>query len=220
MDWRLAIRRNREALAQIINHLLAMAGLSAAASERPQALSANLRRQILLVLRPAESALRRLIVIAACGMKPRSYVVGTPPDFSSLQLRKTDKVPLFPLYDRRKRFDAASITHNAMPRLSVPGLVEPIALMKLEPRQFNAGQNVRLLARLCALNHALRTLPEQARRLMRHEAKRRQLVAGTKSVPPLRPGAPPGCRKRSLHPVDDILKECHALARDIAHLPP
>jgi hypothetical protein len=30
----------------------------------------------------------------------------------------------------------------------------------------------------------------------------------------MRPGRPPGYRKRVLHEVDEILRECHALAHD------
>ena len=32
---------------------------------------------------------------------------------------------------------------------------------------------------------------------------------------PLRQGTPPGHRKKPAHEVDDVLKECHALARDL-----
>jgi hypothetical protein len=31
---------------------------------------------------------------------------------------------------------------------------------------------------------------------------------------PLRPGPPPGRRKRRIHPIDEILADCHALAWD------
>ena len=66
MDWALAIERNSEALKGIVAALFAMLGLvgEATVSRIPQ----PLHRAVLRVLRPAESAMRRLIVIAARGL--------------------------------------------------------------------------------------------------------------------------------------------------------
>ncbi len=67
MDWDLAIKRNSKALKGIIEVLFALLGLDGtdAASRIPR----SLHSAVLGVLRPAESAVRRLIVIAAaeCG---------------------------------------------------------------------------------------------------------------------------------------------------------
>jgi hypothetical protein len=64
MDWDRAIERNSEALKAIVATLFAMLG-DAAAARLPR----ELHRAALRVLRPAESALRRLIVIAARDLK-------------------------------------------------------------------------------------------------------------------------------------------------------
>ena len=68
MDWELAIKRNREQLKAIVLALFALAQMRVGGS------LFTLRRDvfaaIMLVLRPAESAVRRLIVIAAIGLKP------------------------------------------------------------------------------------------------------------------------------------------------------
>ena len=66
MDWDLAIKRNSEALKGIVAALFAMLGLvgEATVSRIPQ----PLHRAVLRVLRPAESAMRRLIIIAARGL--------------------------------------------------------------------------------------------------------------------------------------------------------
>ena len=66
MDWDLAIKRNSEALKGIVAALFAMLGLAgeATVARIPQ----PLHRAVLRVLRPAESAMRRLIVIAARGL--------------------------------------------------------------------------------------------------------------------------------------------------------
>ena len=63
MDWDLAIKRNSEVLKGIIDTLFALLGLDGkeAASRIPR----SLHSAVLGVLRPAESAVRRLIVIAS-----------------------------------------------------------------------------------------------------------------------------------------------------------
>ncbi len=71
MDWDLAIKRNSKALKGIIEVLFALLGLDGtdAASRIPR----SLHSAVLGVLRPAESAVRRLIVVAARNVvvKPR-----------------------------------------------------------------------------------------------------------------------------------------------------
>jgi hypothetical protein len=72
MDWDLAIKRNSEALKRIIAALFTMLGLvgEATVSRIPK----PLHSAVLLVLRPAESAVRRLIIIVA-----RALVVKVAP---------------------------------------------------------------------------------------------------------------------------------------------
>ena len=69
-DWDLAIKRNSEALNGIVEALFAMLGLAGEGTvgRIPQ----SLHRAVLRVLRPAESALRRLIVIVARGLVVKS----------------------------------------------------------------------------------------------------------------------------------------------------
>ena len=63
MDWAFAIERHREPLLRIVVGLFAMIGLTEnGAIER---LSRPLYRLVLGILRPAESAVRRLIIVAA-----------------------------------------------------------------------------------------------------------------------------------------------------------
>jgi hypothetical protein len=63
MDWNGAIERQREELLRIVAALFAMAGLIGLRSV--ETLPRQIHRRILLVLRPAESAVRRLIVATA-----------------------------------------------------------------------------------------------------------------------------------------------------------
>jgi hypothetical protein len=47
---------------------------------------------------------------------------------------------------------------------------------------------------------------------MAHWRLRREAMPGHVFRSPLRPGQPPGHRKRQIHPIDEILVDCHALA--------
>jgi ribosomal protein S15P/S13E len=75
-----------------------------------------------------------------------------------------------------------------------------------------------LCRRLLSSRRALANLPREARRLARWY-QRRRLKPGTGRISPLRIGRPPGGRKRAVHAVDDILKECQALALDVLDPP-
>jgi hypothetical protein len=71
----------------------------------------------------------------------------------------------------------------------------------------------RLTRRLEALKLALDDLPRQARRLARWRL-RRESAKNPKFKSPLRPGHPPGYRRKPAHEVDEVLAECHGLAWD------
>ena len=70
----------------------------------------------------------------------------------------------------------------------------------------------RLGRRLQVLKLALDDLPRQARRMARWRM-RREAMKAPKFKSPLRPGPPPGRRKRHIHEIDEVLAECHGLAR-------
>jgi hypothetical protein len=78
MDWDLAIKRNSKALKGIIEVLFALLGLDGA--EAAQRIPRSLHSAVLGVLRPAESTVRRLIVIAA-----RNVVVKLSPPVPCLK---------------------------------------------------------------------------------------------------------------------------------------
>ena len=69
MNWQLAIEKNHEALKRILAMLVALAGMTAGADRNRdgggKTLPRHLHRFVLRLLRPAESATRRLIIIAA-----------------------------------------------------------------------------------------------------------------------------------------------------------
>ena len=72
MDWDHAIKRNSEVLAGIVESLFMMLGLVGEATV--SRISWPAYRAVLRVLRPAESALRRLIVVAARGLVVKPMV--------------------------------------------------------------------------------------------------------------------------------------------------
>ena len=70
----------------------------------------------------------------------------------------------------------------------------------------------RVIRRLEALESALQDLPRQAKRLVRWRM-RQETSPNPSFKSPLRPGRPPGHRTRAVHQVDELLSECHWLAR-------
>jgi hypothetical protein len=84
MDWDLAIERNREALKRILAALIAMAGLAGGGTTLPR----RLHRAVTKLLRPAEAAARRLIIVAARGL------VVDPPRFRPAKPKPVSMEPL------------------------------------------------------------------------------------------------------------------------------
>src|SRR5262245_9002547 len=225
MNWDLAIERNREPLLRIVAALFTMIGLSeAGAVER---LSRPVYRAVLLVLRPAEAAVRRLVMVAARGMVVKPSPVRPAPAGLSISGKGGARVS-FRLFDPRKRFDRAygrpSRGPRPQPRIRFMDVgFDPRIPLFRQPQPVPAAQAPKkddtvnakpLCRRLAAIKLALDDLPRQARRYARLRARpieaRRPRLAS-----PLRPGRPPGHRKRQTHEVDEILKECHWLARTV-----
>ena len=100
MDWDLAIKRNSEALSGIIEALFAMLGRVATVSRIPLPLHCA----VLRVLRPAESAVRRLIVIAARGLVVKVAPSRPMPKGHKIGKGGGSTLPSFQLFDTRKFF--------------------------------------------------------------------------------------------------------------------
>src|SRR3990170_8097284 len=106
MDWARAIERNSEALKGIVDALFAMLGLGGDATVGR--IPRSVHSAVLRVLRPAESAVRRLIVIAARGLVvklPASRPISRP--MPARPIGKGDgssRPPSFQLFDSRKNF--------------------------------------------------------------------------------------------------------------------
>ncbi len=219
MDWARAIERNSETLKDIVEALFAMLGLvgSATVSRIPR----PLHSAVLRVLRPAESAVRRLVVIAARGL-----VVKLAPS-RPMPARPIGKGghsrPSFQLFDPRKNFAGPHRRAFARiaPRIHIFGSdprvaalwAAPVPVVDPAPPPDGLVNAERLSRRLQALKLALEDLPRQARRLARWRL-RRETAKTPKLRSPLRPGHPPGYRRKPVHEVDEVLIECHGLACD------
>jgi hypothetical protein len=218
MDWDLAIKRHSEALKGIVEVLFAMLGLDA--TDTVGRIPHPLHRAVLRVLRPAESAVRRLVVIAARGLVVKP-VASRPMPKGQIIGKGGTPLPSFRLFDPRKRFAELSqhrvkYTRNpprihVFPYDSLRPLPKPAVTLPPPPDGLVNAE--RLSRRLQALKSALEDLPRQARRLARWRV-RRENMPNPKFTSPLRPGPPPGHRKRPIHPVDEILADCHWLAWD------
>jgi hypothetical protein len=268
MDWNAAIERNREALKRVLAMLVAMAGLGSLSSPlagedgsarrgkaEPLAepgegyfsgsratLPRRLHRAVLSLLRPAEAAARRLIIVAARGLvvalpplrprkpKPTSTVlrngVGTGIVMPRHLLRQAGlsrpapRTLALPLFDPLPRWSTrARSAASGFPRISIPGLTQPFPVPRA-PSRDDLIDATRLALRLDALGRALDDLPREARRFARWRARRD--AGRVRRLWPLRPGRPPGGRlsrydpdaprRKNIRDVDEILAHAHALA--------
>ncbi len=175
---------------------------------------------ILLILRPAESAIRRLIVIAARGLvlKPRPSRQ-LPAFFASCASATGSHTPSFQLIDPLKHFDQDAWENE----LNAAGAMHEVLSFNAAEAHYQATLaatpiNATLLFnRLRAMRHALNDLPRQARRLARWRARRDEILSSKAPykptrISPFRPGPPPGYRRKDIHPVDAILKDVHYFA--------
>jgi hypothetical protein len=192
MDWPLIIERNRERLLAVLAPLFAVLGFDPRRAEMPR----SLYRVLLINLRPAESAVRRLIIIAARGLLVKLRAARAFPGGLSIQ-KDAERTPAFCLIDPLKRFAAEGFEWakqwekvQVLPRISVPGFIDPVFADKIIPMADDPVDPaaLRLRLRLRALKSALENLPREARRLARWRA--RGELARQTAPKPRRPSAP------------------------------
>jgi hypothetical protein len=220
LDWARAIERNSKALIAIVAALFAM--LERAGGFAGSRISRPLHRAVTHVLLPAESAARRLIVIAARGLSVKPFLSRPMPQ---ARIGRSGRHRLaFRLFDPRKRFAPKRQATGPFvaPRIHIFTSDPRVAALCPSPEpeappppptddgRIDAS---RLSLRLQALKLALDDLPRQAKRLARALA-RREKAPPSRFKSPLRPGPPPGHRKIPVHDVDYVLAECHGLAYD------
>lgn len=235
MEFLFAIERNRKPLLRIVAMMFGIIGL--AEGSTVERLSLPVYRAVLRVLRPAESAVRRLIVVTARGLvvKPlRARAAPEKPIISAQNKGSRHRRFAFQLFDPRQRFNTSyryrrhpipAHVQRPVPRIRVidVGFDPRVPIFRNAasavppppmpvPEVDDTVSAMRLCRRLTAIKSALEDLPRQARRYARWQAKpseaRRPQLASA-----LRPGTPPGHRKNPIHKVDEILTECDWLAR-------
>ena len=227
MDIPAAIDLNKTLLARIIAGLFTLLG----GGTGPAWISVELHRRIVRVLRPAESAVRRLIVVLVTitGVKalpPRAQSRSVPPARARTgDAKKRQSFPLFDPWQRfyRQRQRAPKKAPAALPRVisltdeGLRRLKESLNAPSVPDKKTEDISPINLLRRLEAVIGALENLPHQAKRLVRALA-RRQNVPKLKLRMPVRPGRAPGFRVKPRLEIDHVLRDCDWLARNA--LPP
>jgi hypothetical protein len=229
MDWDQIVGRNRERLLAVLAPLLAVLGFD---PRRRQEMPRHFYRSWLILLRPAESAVRRLIVMAARGIAVKLGAARGFPAGLALKLAAKaadeERISAFGLIDPLKRFAPADFEwskewsedwgrEQIIPRISVPGLFDPLFPEPTPvPSRDDPIDTAALLRRIAALKAALDNLPRQARRLARWKVKRelarQAAVRKPGRMSPMRPGFAPGYHRSDRREIDEILADCHHFA--------
>ena len=240
------IEDRRQALMRILAGLVAMAGLVSgphpegskngqdpwlapkAEGEPRRTLQRALRNAVLRLLRPAESAARRLVVALACSFVetfafrprgPKEKLLRKRRQFMPVMPPGAEKKPRWlqktlPLLDApRRKPGPAWVRQAGVPHIGLgarPTLRPP-------PSPRDSLDATRLCLRLEALAAVLADPKKQALRFARFQARQAFLRALDRTSRaalrrPLRFGRPPGSVQRSDHDVHDVLDFAHQLA--------
>jgi hypothetical protein len=242
MDGSVAIEKNREALKRILASLVVLAGMADGAPTLPR----KLYLVILRLLRPAESAARRLIIAAARGIvinlpplrprKPKPDIKrgrrAFMPAGPKKRRRPAARILSLPLLDplRTPRFwsgRARRVAPASQPRIRLLGFDSPLRPLPPAPPPDKPVDAARLGRRLEALGRALDDLPGEAKRFARWKARndaalaRDREVGGGKGRPrrvsPLRRGRPPGGRLSRYDPSADHPQRIREIDEILAH---
>ncbi len=215
-----SINAERTALARIVAGLFAMLGFGNGIA--PQRIARAAHRATALVLRPAESAVRRLIYLMSLSITAKPAITKRPMPANLSRKGESEARPCFRLFDPPLRLLRKAKTTCAAPRISFFGDGDARTIdLGRKPGKTPEGDGLiasaKILRRLEAVRQALDDLPRQARRLKR-ALQRRSKVPSLKMQGVMRPGHPPGHRKKPLHEADEVLRRCHWRAREA--LPP
>ena len=239
INWNAVVARNRALLTRVVEMLFSLViGLDE--GRTVTTLPRCTRNHITRILRPAESALRRLIMIAARdidaptlpphgGERERAVMPQAGPGLTMMNLglagiidRPKQKAPrpiptrapVFPLLDPLKHFDFGPRRRysKSVPRITWLDGRDPTPIPEIKlPEPGDPVDATRLCRRLIALKDALENLDREAQRLARWKARR--ATRRVKRLSPMRPGYPPGRRKRPRYEIDELLKELHSWAQ-------
>lgn len=231
MDWTLAIEHNRTILIRNVTWLFTWLKLEVGGTV--ETLPRLTKLTVLFVLRPSESACRRLVYAAMylrAVVAPKVKDRAASPNSTARLAKKNEHTrvapPQFKLTDPRKNFD---LFPDRPKYVTGPGpwvtdlwsddpIYDRSALYAHQDRMNRPPAEdldaTALSRRMNALMAALGDIEAQAERLAKLQARlaRRRERTGQPHLQPLRPGLPPGFRQRQKHEVDEVLAECHRLA--------
>ncbi len=233
MDRNFAIERWRLPLLSEVLKLCAEIGLTEGVTV--ERIAKPLHRYVLRILRTAELAARRLIIAAARDIvvepgeprpvQPRAKGSGKDKAKADGEGKaKRKRGFLFNLFDSLKRQGRRFKKKHRGPEPHVHSIESFLEQKQAEIAAAQAKQQQvvddgmvsakHLVRRLVAVVDALNDIPRHALRLARWEARPKE-ERRPERWSPMRPGRPPGFRQRPIHEVDEILKECHWLARSV-----
>jgi hypothetical protein len=227
-SWSNIIDRNTGLLKPIVTAMFVLLGGAAR-------LSPGVYRKVMLLLRPTESAVRRLIVIAARGVVAKPFSVRPKPTGPITSKGGTSRC-CFALFDPRKRFPqfqqiqkrkvakvaprfylVGSNPPGTAPWYAQPCPVPPVVPAP-PPLSDGLVDGARLSRRLHALQSALADIPRQAIRLARWRL-RRLSKPHLRKMDVMRYGRAPGYRKQKTREIDTILDDCHYFACEAIKTP-
>jgi len=148
---------------------------------------------------------------------PPAWVKRAPPEGLVVGGEARARVPAFRLIDPRKWFWTTSTKSRPrakhMPRITIIGYddddrPEPPAPQRV-PSDDDLMDAQTLCNRLLAVKGALDDLPRQARRMVRLKARDPNAFVFKH---PMRPGLPPGYRRKGREEIDEVLRDCHQIA--------
>ena len=230
MNWTLAIEHNQAVLLRNVAWLFTWLKLDVGGSV--ETMPRLTRLMVLFVLRPSESAFRRILFVAVFvrgilipSMKKRVARSARVAPKAMVETRAARPLP-FKLFDTRKNFDL----HPDRPKyVRGPGpwitdlwsddpIYDRSALYAYQERMDQPpAEDVcakALCLRMNALMAALNDFDGQAVRMAKLLAriKTQKTKVGKFPLRVMRPGLPPGTRQRQKHEIDEVLAECHRLA--------
>ncbi|HTV68881.1 MAG TPA: hypothetical protein VMF90_10120 [Rhizobiaceae bacterium] len=225
MDWTVVVTKNREMLVGVLAALVKMAGLSESRTHLPR----HVHRAVLRLLRPAEAAARRLIIIAARGLKvtlPKPRPPRAKPKTSFAKKGSTRSGIVLPRGMTEAQFRALMTGGDGEKKPARPGfrrlpLADPLSRFRRRRRYrpapavrpfeyYEPLDATRLGFRLQAVGDVLDNLPAYAKRFARWKARRD--AGRIKRTSPLKPGRAPGSLKKRTHEVHDLLADLQHFA--------
>ena len=238
MNWTLAIEHNQAILLRNVAWLFTWLKLDVGGSV--ETMPRLKRLTVLFVLRPSESAYRRVLLVAVLVRQIVAPLLKAHTAQNQQSERKPSSTtsatrPLpFKLFDARKPFD---LNPDRPKYVSGPGpwitdlwsddpIYDRSALYAHQEKMNRppAGPDdeesaASLCRRMNALMAALQDLDGQVLRMAKLQERIKNQIPKVGQLPirVMRPGLPPGFRKRQKHEVDEVLAECHRRALMAQH---